>query len=300
MIRYLILTLLILCYSSCKEVKSNPTNKVKTNEVTNQLVSYQKTTTSILDSLVRSSDYYFPTNKNTIKTRIDNIEDNIALVKLYLESNETSALGWVKINFNTNSIFNVTNDLNNPITLNYNKDIYQRYKYLLVKKGLITQTKEVKKTLIKSDNLVFDQKYKNLLNTNLVGLSVINKEQENIYKKYGIDFSTACFCDAPSIYIDEKDKKIFVYNYCESEKSLINIEHSHIFKISEIEHNNRDIIVTTEPYLKIIIKETSSTDIYKFEIEGNFPNDFIGNQLKTFFTPQPNKFIQCDCGDYES
>lgn len=39
--------------------------------------------------------------------------------------------------------------------------------------------------------------------------------------------------------------------------------------------------------------------IFKLTIEGNIPTDYIGKEMKTYFTTHPEKFQKEDCGNFE-
>lgn len=139
-----------------------------------------------------------------------------------------------------------------------------------------------------------------IANTKLVGLSVINEKTNDPLKRYGVDFSAACMCDSPSLYVDNKNKELIVYNYCENNNNLNELEHSYKYKIISIEKNENSIVLKTEPLLKLTFtKDTLSTDIYLLEIEGTFSTNYVGNTINSFFTPTPSKFNVADCGDFD-
>lgn len=156
------------------------------------------------------------------------------------------------------------------------------------------------KNEVKSHHKVLEQskdQFSKLFNQKLVGLSIVNKNERDIYKKYGLDFLTVCNCDSPSLYIDKN--QVTVFNYCEND-TLEAIKNTFTFKITETEITGNKIILTTNPYLKINVKQLNKdAELYQIKIEGDFPKEYVGNQLKTIFTTQPQKFIQYDCGDYD-
>ena len=92
--------------------------------------------------------------------------------------------------------------------------------------GLISQ-KEIKTSSI-SKEIKFFESFESLFNHKLSGLSVIDENVIDPYKKYGLDFSTICFCNSPSIYIDTKNKNFIVFNYCDSDLPLKNIRVTYI------------------------------------------------------------------------
>ncbi len=143
------------------------------------------------------------------------------------------------------------------------------------------------------------QGFELLFNHKLIGLSIINDKEEDPYKKYGLDFSTVCFCNSPSMYIDINSKKLIIFNYCDSKKTIDSIEKKTIFKITKIENEGNKISINTSNNLKLIYEKKSELPLFQIQIEGNFPNEYVGNDLKKFFTSTPEKFQEEDCGDFD-
>lgn len=143
--------------------------------------------------------------------------------------------------------------------------------------------------------------FETLLNKNIVGLSIVNTKEKSVYKKYGIDFSTSCLCDSPTLHIDKKKNELIIFNYCDSStntSTFREIKQKHIYKISKITIEN-NIIITTENNLTITFSKIKNLPLYELSIKGAFPTDYTGNDLKKIYTTEPEKYVKEDCGDYE-
>ncbi len=145
------------------------------------------------------------------------------------------------------------------------------------------------------DTIYFEE----IMNSKLVGLSFISDTISNPYERYELDFSTVCYCDAPSFYIDKKLMEIIVFNYCDTGKVPNNLEHSYTYEIINTENSTGKIKFTTSTSINFIFSKIKDLPIYKLEIEGELPKTFIGNDLKKVFTSQPDKFKSFDCGDFD-
>lgn len=144
------------------------------------------------------------------------------------------------------------------------------------------------------------QYFKSLLDHKIVGLSIIKDKEENIYKKYGLDFSTLCYCNSPSMYINTKSKELIIFNYCDSKKSISTIENKTVYKNINLDIEVDRLVIKTEAKLKIIFsKKDTNHQIFNIEVEGNFPTRYVGGDLKEMFTSEPEKFKKTDCGDFD-
>jgi len=143
------------------------------------------------------------------------------------------------------------------------------------------------------------QNFSPLFNVQLTGLSTINSKEQDIYKKYGLDFSTLCNCNSPSIYLNKESKELIIFNYCDNEKPFKDIKNKYLFKIDKLEVIDDEMIVSNDN-LELSFQKLEDGKIYQMKIlKGKFPNDFVGNDLKTFYTSQPEKFQKISCGDYD-
>jgi hypothetical protein len=137
-----------------------------------------------------------------------------------------------------------------------------------------------------------------LVNHKLTGLSIIDTKKLDPYKKYGLDFSTVCVCDSPSMYIDTNSEELIIFNYCDSNQSINTIENKTIFNITKTVPQENKIIITTSKNLEITCEKSKNSSIFKIQFKGDFPKKYVGNDLKSFFTTTPEKFKKIDCGDF--
>ncbi|WP_250255092.1 hypothetical protein [Chryseobacterium sp. Marseille-Q3244] len=67
--------------------------------------------------------------KLKIGAYIDNIANNIALIKIYIEnSGGTGTLGWIKVDFLSDKAYDITINPENPKGLTFNKEKYLAFK----------------------------------------------------------------------------------------------------------------------------------------------------------------------------
>lgn len=89
-----------------------------------------------------------------------------------------------------------------------------------------------------------NEKDQTLINKKLVGLSIKNKKETNVYKKYWIDFYSTCMWQAPSFYIDDENKKLYIFNYSEKKFKTINNEDIWVmFNIEKIDFENENLSI---------------------------------------------------------
>jgi len=140
--------------------------------------------------------------------------------------------------------------------------------------------------------------FESIVNHNLIGLSIIDEKARDPLKKYGLDSSTVCVCDSPSMYIDLDSKKLIIFNYCDSNESLNLIENKVSYLITNLETSSDKLVIFTNSNLKITFEKTTNFSIFQLRVVGDFPKQYVGNDLKLFFTPEPEKFQKEDCGDF--
>ncbi|UOU98485.1 hypothetical protein MUU74_00620 [Chryseobacterium daecheongense] len=177
-------------------------------------------------------------------------------------------------------------------------------KYIVVSRDgyfftFIIKDENVKSAAISKEIDTSSQNFNSLLNHKIVGLSIINEQMTNPYKKYGLDFSTVCYCNSPSMYIDAKSKELFIFNYCSSNNTINKIENKFTYKITKIDFVENKMIIMTSSNLKLTFQKKDKIPLFQIQIEGDFPTKYVGNDLKQIFTPEPHKFQKIDCGDFE-
>ena len=154
----------------------------------------------------------------------------------------------------------------------------------------------VNKILMKENNSL--KGFESVVNKSLVGLSIINNNENDPYKKYGIDTSTICFCDSPSIYIDTFSKELVIFNYCDINKTINKLKDKEIYKIHKIEVKGNTLLIVTNS-MKLSFEKIKNVPIYKMQLEGSFPKKNVGNDLKKIYTYEPAKFKKADCENFD-
>ncbi|MFV0531721.1 MAG: hypothetical protein ACK5MD_09850 [Flavobacteriales bacterium] len=226
------------------------------------------------------------------------------IVKPYFSESEfprEEDVQCIKENLNLNSVevgFIKTND-----TFPFDNLLILNKEYVIIyRDGQFFVFSRNKKSITTSQNKPKNsgkQGFDSIYNKKLVGLSVINEKEQNILKKYRIDFASSCMCNSPSLYIDKKNKEVILFNYCDNDKKFSEIENKYIFKISNIQCKDNQLVVITKDSITFTFTKTNSTELFQLSVDGKIPTDHIGNDLKAYFTPQPQKFREKDCGDFD-
>lgn len=141
--------------------------------------------------------------------------------------------------------------------------------------------------------------FASLFNTPLVGLSVLDENQETIFKKYGTDSISECMCNSPSLYIDDRKKELNLFNYCDGAKSLQNMDKKYVLKITSIMIEGEKLVIHTDSNARLTFKQAGNPDLFELIWQGQIPTEHIGNELKNYFTPYPAKFSKTTCGNYD-
>lgn len=303
-IKYLIILLLVICFS-CKDDKISKNIAKKSTVKIEQVKIKQETITVTFYkafSFCGNQVGYFTEQEatelyrdKTIKLNVDS-EKKVNKVSVYPEEKLNCIYKNLDLGgrietkgFKTKDIFPFDN-----ITLFNNKYIVvsrDGYFFVFIRKI------ENRKDAVSKEIISF-KGFEMLFNHYLIGLSIIDEKEENLYKRYGFDFSTVCVCDSPSMYIDINSKDLIVFNYCESNKSISNIKSKSIFKIKKIENEGKKILITTSSSLKFTFEKKAEFPIFQMQVEGDFPTKYVGNDLKKDFTPTPEKFKKIECGDF--
>lgn len=135
-------TTVLLLFLQCKE-KSNQVKfnnrKVSTEKIVHNSKTYTTCEELIVD-LVKSSDAKFFKNYENIQIEIESISPESIIIQLSISTDisEDSSIkritnqtvGWLKFYPITNKLFDITNDIENPILLNYNTGNFEKYDVL--------------------------------------------------------------------------------------------------------------------------------------------------------------------------
>lgn len=299
-----LLILSFLIFSSCKEknileipIKENNTVSKKTDkELKSKTFSFYKAS-----SFCESNIGYF-----TEQEASNLYADKTIKLNIEQEQNENISSNYTKEKLNCIS---KKLDIGEIITAKYFKteDVFPfdnvaffNDKYIVISRdgyffAFISENEFKKRSIIKEVNVFQD--FELLINHKLAGLSIIDEKAVNPFKKYGLNFSTVCVCDSPSMYIDLNSKELIIFNSCDLAKSVNNIENKIIFKIVKIKNEQNKLIIAT-PNLKISFEKIDEVPIFKILVEGDFPKNYVGSDLKKVFTSEPDKFRKEDCGDF--
>ena len=148
-------------------------------------------------------------------------------------------------------------------------------------------------------NSIIEQNFAALFNRQLAGLAVVNSNELDIFKKYGLDFSTICACNSPSIYVNKDAKELTIFNYCDRDILFKSIKNKYVFKVDILEVNDEKMIVSSRD-LELSFQKIENGKIYLMKVlKGKFPHNFVGNDLKSFYTSQHEKFQKTSCEDYD-
>jgi hypothetical protein len=125
----------------------------------------------------------------------------------------------------------------------------------------------------------------------LIPIKILNDKSENIYEKFGIDFTGNCYaCDLAEFKID--NHKISISNVCDDQTKLN-------FEIINLENTANKIEIETQKYNFIFLK-IHSEPIYKLNIINyDIQNDDL--KISEYFTFKRSlvKFEIHDCGDFD-
>jgi hypothetical protein len=297
--------IIVLFFFSCKENKATPieTNifKNKNIESTNIFFSDYVFYKAFADC---NSDVGYFTNEEAQKIYA---EKEISIdIKQAIKESKKDIFSDKKLKCLENNldikIYNEVLRFNTKQTFPFDSLLLINNEYIIVSRDayyFIFKRKDVQSDK-KANEISHQQKnFETLLNKNIIGLSIINAKEQSLYKKYGIDFSTSCVCDSPSLYIDTKLNELIIFNYCDASNTPAKeIEHKHVYNILKITNENQ-LTITTEKNLTIIFNKLKDLPLYEITIKGDFPTKFTGSNLKKIYTTESEKYVEEDCGDYE-
>lgn len=154
-------------------------------------------------------------------------------------------------------------------------------------------------TKFKKDKAVSHAAFEPIFNKKLIGLSIINEKEQSIFKKYGVDFTAECMCNTPSVYIDKEKNELILFNYCDGSRKFSEMQHKVVLKISSTKMEGENLIFTTDQNIKFTFSKKEHQALFELNVTGKLPTDYIGTELKRYFTPKPEQFYKVDCGDYQ-
>lgn len=304
MIRHinLLSILFIIIITGCKQNKSivqdstaeKKESKISINDETSNFIFYKSfpfCNTEIGYFTQKEADEIY--SEKILEINLSDVENNKDSA-----INDADVMACLKIKLNLkeiNSKLITTKDefpFNNLILINNNYIVVSRDGQFFIFKHNKTDKTEVP-ILEESQNR--DEVF---FNKKLIGLTDLNIKEVNYYKRFGINFESICLCNSPSLFVDKLQKKIIMFNYCDSKKQLSKIEHTIEYQITATEYSGNKIILKTHKNVKFIFERIDSMPLFKVEIEGEFSTDYIGSKLNKIFTYQPEKFKSTDCGDY--
>lgn len=125
----------------------------------------------------------------------------------------------------------------------------------------------------------------------LVPLTIIDSTSQDVYEKYGIEFSGNCYdCDLAKIKINKKNFE-FV-NVCNDE----NVQR---FEIIFYSNDNKNLKIKTKEH-EFLLTKIDDAPIYRLTINGK-ELALENKRIAVYFTQSKkiNKFKEHDCGDFE-
>lgn len=126
---------------------------------------------------------------------------------------------------------------------------------------------------------------------NLIPIDTVDSKSENIYKKYGIEFSGNCYaCDLAEITITEQTLKLT--NVCD-------VKLDREFEIIKITNAKSEIEIKTQQS-DFTFTKIDKAPIYELKITGKEINA-ENLRISKYYTLKKllKKFEQHDCGDFE-
>lgn len=125
----------------------------------------------------------------------------------------------------------------------------------------------------------------------LAPIELKESKSQNVFKKYGIEFSGNCYaCDLAIFKVNKKNFDIV--NLCDENDF-------HRFKDFDYEKKG-DIFRIITPETTFIFTKVENEPIYQLKIEGKKP-ELKNKRIAEFYTPENliEKFEEHDCGDFE-
>ena len=155
-------------------------------------------------------------------------------------------------------------------------------------------TEEVEKEA--NEEEAIPEKYRGLFDIKLVGLALESKGKQ---KRFYVSFSAACNCEISSILIKRKEKKIYLFPYCNTQPEIGkygNIE----YKLKSVHYIGDKLVVSginkSSQEVKFIFGKLRYRNVFSLETDGERPT---GIGLEQFITNKEKAFDVCECGDYQ-
>lgn len=303
--KHILTILLIAILFSCKK-SSESTLLINRNDFshTDKNVIKYKSCEELISNIIKSSNANVVRDFKDFEIRIEDKSIEKITIELFVQNDVSEdpsvkkitnqTVAWLEFFPEAQKLQDVTNDNENPITLQFDK--------LILKNVDIDKLCGFSKTSVTNSlQNNFDIKgFEDVSNKTLVGLSIINEKDQNIFKKYGIDFTSFCMCNSPSLFIDFKNKEVLLFNYCDASININEIKNKHILKISKVEIAGQQLLIKSDSDIAFFIKKIDNkSELYQVIIEGKLPSSNIGNDVKSIYTTIPEKFTKIDCGDFE-
>lgn len=139
--------------------------------------------------------------------------------------------------------------------------------------------------------------YSELFNVELVGLT----KNDKIEKGYHVDFSSACMCNSPSILLEET--KAYLFGFCKDTVPPLSKDPFYTYDVIEKKITTDGLMIVLrnkdDDLLSLLFRKTETPFIYELTIKGEFPKDYIGNDVCKYFTTSLENFEVEDCGDFD-
>lgn len=119
-----------LLYFSCNTASQKQQIKTSTSNRKIERVDSFKSCDDKLRELIVSSVNFENPFKTHLKAKVTEKDDEIFTIELYVEDsgvNSINTVGWIKLNTDEQSLIDITNDPDDGILLQYNKDLYNDY-----------------------------------------------------------------------------------------------------------------------------------------------------------------------------
>lgn len=129
---FFIFLFFLSCNSNTNEIRNTSPESESFEEKNDQEI--------IRELIIDSSFDFGKIKKDEVKVMVDNLLNKVMLVKIYVDTDGTGTLGWLNVDFNKNRIFDIS-DPENPISLTFNKELFQDLKEVYVPKDEVGKFK---------------------------------------------------------------------------------------------------------------------------------------------------------------
>lgn len=154
------------------------------------------------------------------------------------------------------------------------------------------QQDTLKQSKVNEPALLQEQRVEDVLSSDkLYPLDVLQPESNNVYQKYGIEFSGVCYaCDLAKIKITTRS--IELINVCDDKDVTM------IPNLNSVIDGDKITIKTKRQVL--ILTKIDKAPIYQLEIKGD-KLSFDNKRILKYYAPEKiiKNFEQHDCGDFQ-